>query len=97
MAKTLSIRGVNEHVAQAFAGGAAVRGWTQAEYLRQLMYLHSLVRLEFSDGRWQWKGPESVTGQDDEARWSISAQSSEDFVDELGKHLAKSHMLSVTA
>lgn len=39
MAKILSIRGVDEEVSRQFAAGAAVRGITQAEYLRRLLDL----------------------------------------------------------
>lgn len=37
--KSLTIRGVDESVAREFAAGAAVRGITQAEYLRRLLQL----------------------------------------------------------
>lgn len=39
MAKILSIRGVDEDVSRQFAAGAAVRGITQAEYLKRLLDL----------------------------------------------------------
>lgn len=43
MAKILSIRGVDEEVSRQFAAGAAVRGITQAEYLRRLLDLRESV------------------------------------------------------
>lgn len=39
MAKILSIRGVDEDVIRQFSAGAAVRGITQAEYLKRLIDL----------------------------------------------------------
>lgn len=47
MAKILSIRGVDEDVFRQFAAGAAVRGITQAEYLRLLIELRERVAEAF--------------------------------------------------
>lgn len=43
MAKILNIRSVDEEVIRKFSGGAAVRGVTQAEYLRRLLNLREDV------------------------------------------------------
>lgn len=43
MVKILSIRGVDEGVSRQFSAGAAVRGITQAEYLKRLVELRERV------------------------------------------------------
>lgn len=54
MAKILNIRGVDENVAREFAAGAAIRGYTQAEFLKKLLELRmeaALLVLEPSQYR----------------------------------------------
>jgi hypothetical protein len=96
--KVLNIRGIDEEVARQFAGGAAVRGWTQAEYLKQLLWLHSFVRLDHRSDQWQWDGPEDGDqAYSDAATWSLSETTPAYFIDELGKYLSRQRMLAVTA
>lgn len=96
---TLNIRGVDDEVARSFSGAAAARGWTQAEYLRQLVHLHSFVRLDYRLERWEWTPPEGVDEHGcspEEAVWRISGTTPEEFSDELGRYLSKTHLLAVT-
>lgn len=98
MAKVLNIRGIDEEVARAFSGGASIRGWTQAEYLKRLLWLHSLVRLDYRGEQWNWKAPEETAdAQGDEALWYVTNTPAEEFVDEIGKFLRGNRLLAVTA
>lgn len=51
MAKILNIRGVDEDVSHQFSAGAAVRGITQAEYLRLLIELreHTVTAMQLHE------------------------------------------------
>lgn len=46
--KSLTIRTVEEQVAREFAAGAAIRGITQAEFLKRLLALRMEAALMFS-------------------------------------------------
>lgn len=56
MAKIMNIRGVDERVAREFAAGAAIRGLTQAEFLKKLLELRMEACLAIStregDPKW---------------------------------------------
>lgn len=51
MAKILNIRGVEETVARQFAAGAAIRGVTQAEFLKLLLDLRVEAAIATEIGR----------------------------------------------
>lgn len=96
--KVLNIRGIDEKVAWSFSVGAAARGWTQAEYLKQLLWLHSFVRLDYQTETWEWRSPDGMEGPDtppEEAIWYPTEMPPEEFVAELGRYLSKHRLLAV--
>lgn len=104
MSTVLNIKGIEQRVQEDFALGAAARGITQAEYLKRLVGLHSLVRLTYQpDCRWVWTDPnvedDGVDGwaNPENRRWFISEWDAEDFVHHLGEFIMKNKLAKVTA
>lgn len=98
-AKILSIRGVSEQVARDFAGSAAIRGYSQAEFLKQLMELHKFIRklgwdLVVFDAEGNNLGGEvdgdTVPGS--VIRWAVTGADAVEVVDDIGGYLASTHM-----
>jgi hypothetical protein len=97
--RILNIRGIDEDVARAFSAGAASRGWTQAEYLKQLLRLHSFVRLDYRGERWVWSsrdGSDSWPVLEEDEMWVPGETDPVEFVAELGRYLSRQKLLAVT-
>lgn len=90
--KVLNIRGIDEEVARSFSVAAMAREWTQAEYLRRLMRLHSYLRLDHSPEYWTYTGEDAA---DPNGQWAVADIPHNDFIAQLGEYLAHEGLMAI--
>ena len=98
MAKVLNIRGVDEGDARQLSAGAAIRGWTQSKYLKELLALHQqVVQIQ----GWMWDGPVEHLPRDEEewdlTHWHVPGVPADEIVCKLGKFMFRHRLYGIRA